>query len=105
MAVGWWTHFGVAGRKSSLEEQARRRGVVGRRGTAVGAASGGGGRRLECGEVVHGGTVLGAWSKWSERGWSLLPAAVAGMAVQWGAKSGGGRKGAPRWGVGALYSG
>jgi hypothetical protein len=31
--------------------------------------------------------------------------AVAGMAVQWGAKSGGGRKGAPRWGVGALYCG
>jgi hypothetical protein len=26
------------------------------------------------------------------------------MAMQWGAKGGGGRKGAPRWGVGALYS-
>jgi hypothetical protein len=28
----------------------------------------------------------------------------SGMAMQWGAKGGGGRKGAPRWGVGALYS-
>jgi hypothetical protein len=61
-----------------------------------------------CGEVVHGGAVLGAWSKWSERGRSGLSAA----AQRWrdwqrsrGVKSGGGRKGAPRWGVGALYSG
>jgi hypothetical protein len=42
-AVGWWTHFGAAGRKSLPEERALRRGVVGQRGTVVGAASGVGG--------------------------------------------------------------
>jgi hypothetical protein len=50
-----------------------------------------------CREVVHGDAVLGAWSKRSERGRSEL-SATAGMAAQWGTKSGGGRKGAPRWG-------
>jgi hypothetical protein len=53
--VGWWTHFRAAGRKSSPEEHVLWRGVVGRRGTAVGAASGGGGRQL---------TVRGGCTQW-----------------------------------------
>jgi hypothetical protein len=67
-AVGWWTRFGAAGRKSSPEERARRRGVVEQRGTAVGVVSGVVVDVSGCGEVVHGGAVLGAWSKRSERG-------------------------------------
>jgi hypothetical protein len=45
-AVGWWTHFGAAGRKISPKECALRCGVFSRRGMAVGVASGGGGQQL-----------------------------------------------------------
>jgi hypothetical protein len=106
--VGWWTHFGAAGRKSSPEEQAQRRGVIGRRGTEVGAASQGGGRRLG----VRGGCTLrrsaqvvvktvGERPERAVRGSS----AVAGMVAQWGRKVEEEERVLHGGGVGALYSG
>jgi hypothetical protein len=100
-AVGWWTRFGAAGRKSSPEEHALWRGVVGWRGTAVGAASGGGGRQL----VVWGGCTWrrcaqGMVESVGERTEQVVHggSVAAGTMAQWGAKGGGGRKDAPRWG-------
>jgi hypothetical protein len=74
----------------------------------VGAVSGAGGRRLG----VRGGCTRrrgaqGVVKTVRERPERAVRggSAVVGMTTQWGVKSGGGRKDAPRWGVGALYSG
>jgi hypothetical protein len=80
--------------------------VVGRRGTAAGVASGGGGRQLSVREGCtrrHGarggdGEFGGGWGgamRWLNGG---------GNGDTVGVMGGGGRKEAPRWGVGALYS-
>jgi hypothetical protein len=72
--VGWWTSFGVAGRKKLTERMS-----LVRCGQPEGNS--GGGQRPGvvvnsswCGKVVHGGTVLGVWSRRSKRGWSGLSA-------------------------------
>jgi hypothetical protein len=100
-AVGWWTRFGVVGRKKLTGRMSSTVRCGRLEGTAVGAASGGGGRQL----AVRGGCTrwrgaqgvvesVGERPEWAVCGGS----AVAGMVAQWGVKGGGGRKGAPRWG-------
>jgi hypothetical protein len=105
--VGWWTHFGAARRKSSPEERAQRRGVVDRRGTVVGAASGCGGQRLG----VRGGCTRccgaqGMVETVGERPEQAVHggSATVGMAAQWGGKKRWRKKGCSTVGVGALYS-
>jgi hypothetical protein len=88
-AVGWWTHFGAAGRNSSPKEHALRRGVFSRRVTAVGATSGVVVDSSWCGEVVHGGAVLRVWLNRSERGRSGLSAVAQRRRERWHS---GGRK-------------
>jgi hypothetical protein len=92
----------LTGRKSSTVRCGRPEGNGG------GAASSSGGRRLG----VRGGCTWWRGAQGVVEAVRGRPeravhggSAVAGTMAQWGAKSGGGRKGTPRWGVGALYSG
>jgi hypothetical protein len=57
-AVGWWTRFGAAGRKKLT---GRMSSIVRCGAGRLYAASGVEVDSSRCGEVVHSGTVLGAW--------------------------------------------
>jgi hypothetical protein len=71
-AVGWWTSFGVAGRKKITGEACPQwRGpTVGKRRRQAGVGVTGWVRAI--GEEILGGAVLGVWSTWPKRGWSGL---------------------------------
>jgi hypothetical protein len=100
-AVGWWNHFGVTGRKKLT----RRMSSTVRCGRSEG--NGGWGDVRRWWSTAHGAGRLYTATRCSGRGriGQRRPEravhgglAVVGTAEQWGAKGGGERKGAPRWG-------